>query len=83
MSELNQQELAVHCGKTTDSIEKLRSLCEEQADELKTKLTFSTQSEIAVAFWTKDFPELICSGIFRKNSHGEIVYELDFSESTL
>ena len=35
MSELNQQELAVHCGKTTDSIEKLRSLCEEQADELK------------------------------------------------
>ena len=52
-------------------------------DELKTKITFSTQSEIVVPFWTKDFPELICTGIFSKNSLGEVVYELDFSESTL
>ena len=83
MSTLNQQELAIHCGKTTDSFEKLKLICEEQADELKTKITFSTQSEIVVPFWTKDFPELICTGIFSKNSLGEVVYELDFSESTL
>jgi len=83
MSALSQQELAIHCGKTTDDIEKLKSNCERQANELKTKITFSTQSEIIVPFWTKDFPELICTGIFRKNNLGEIVYELDFSESTL
>ena len=83
MSALNQQELAIHCGKTTDSFEKLKSICEKQADELKTKIMFSTQSEIVVPFWTKDFPELICTGTFSKNSLGEVVYELDFSESTL
>ena len=83
MSALNQQELAIHCGKTTDSFEKLKSICEKQADKLKTKITFSTQSEIVIPFWTKDFPELICTGIFSKNSLGEVVYKLDFSESTL
>lgn len=79
----NQQSLAIHCGKTTDSFEKLKSICEKQANELKTKMDFSVQSEIVVPFWTEDFPELICTGTFHKNSLGEIVYELDFSESTL
>lgn len=84
MPALNQQELAIHCGRATDSLEKLESICVEQANELKTKITFSTQSEIIVPFWTKDcFAELICKGIFTKNNLGEIVYELDFSESTL
>lgn len=46
-------------------------------------MDFSVQSEIVVPFWTEDFPELICTGTFHKNSLGEIVYELDFSESTL
>jgi len=83
MSTLNKQELAIHCGKTTDSFEKLKVICEEHANELKNKIEISTESEISVPFWTKDFPELICNGIFRKNSLGEIVYKLDFSESTL
>ena len=83
MSASNQQNLAIHCGTTTDSFEKLKSICEKQANELKTKMDFSAQSEIVVSFWTEDFPELICTGTFRKNSLGEIGYELDFSESTL
>lgn len=83
MPAFNQQELAIHCGKTTDSFEKLKSICEKQANELKTKITFATQSKIIVPFWTKDFLELICTGVFSKNNLGEIVYELDFSESTL
>lgn len=29
MSALNQQELAIHCGKTTDSFKKLKSICEK------------------------------------------------------
>lgn len=44
---------------------------------------FSTQSEIVVPFWTKDFPELICTGTFSKNSLGEVVYELDFQNLLL
>lgn len=79
----NQQNLAIHCGKATDSFEKLKSICEKQANELKNKMDFSVQSEIVVPFWTEDFPELICTGTFYKNSLGEVVYELDFSESTL
>lgn len=79
----NQQELAIHCGKTTDSIEKLQSICEKRANELKPQIDFSSQSEIIVPFWTEDFPELICTGTFSKNNLGEIVCKLDFSESTL
>ena len=50
MSALNQQELAIHCGKTTDSFEKLKSICEKQADEVKNKITFSTQSRNRCTF---------------------------------
>lgn len=55
MSTLNKQELAIHCGKTTDSFEKLKVICEEHANELKNKIEISTESEISVPFWTKDF----------------------------
>ena len=79
----NQQELVIHCGKNTDSIEKLQSICEKRANELKSQIDFSSQPEIIVPFWTEDFPELICTGTFHKNSLGEVVYELAFSESTL
>lgn len=41
------------------------------------------QSETTVAFWTEDFPELICVGRFKKDNEGNIDYTLDFSESTL
>lgn len=83
MATLNQENLAIHCGKTTDSYKKLESICEAKANEIKGKLDFSTQSEIEISFWTENFPELICVGTFSKNNLGEVVFELDYSQTTL
>lgn len=55
----------------------------KKSEELKTKVEISNQSATTVTFWTEDFPELICVARFKKDDKGNIVYELDFSESTL
>ena len=77
------EELKIKCGKVTDSLEILKSICMEKAEELKTKVEISSQSATIVTFWTEDFPELICIAIFKKDNEDNVVYELDFSESTL
>jgi len=46
-------------------------------------MDISEQMAVSVPFWTSDFPELISVGEFRRNSDGTVVYELDFSESSL
>ena len=71
MEEMNlEKEMTVHCGKVTDSMEMLESLCREEAEKL-------------LPFWTKDFPELIAVGKFSRDKSGKVIYELDFSQSTL
>ena len=75
--------ISVHCGKTTDGIKKLKALCEEEAAKLATTIDIPSQSTVSVPFWTSDHSELICVGKFKKNEEGTVVYELDFSESTL
>ena len=82
MSMLNKQELTIHCGKTTNSFEELKSLCEQQSNELKLRLNIPAHEKIIATFWTEDFPELICIGTFEKNELGDIIFTLDFSEST-
>lgn len=77
------QNLSIKCGKTTDSFEELKALCEREADKLLRTIDFSSQSTISVAFWTTDFPELICIGNFLKKETGGVCYDLDFSETTL
>ena len=77
------QEKSVKCGKTTDSIETLTKLCNEEAAKLAATIKNSTQSIEEVAFWTEDIPELICIGKFSKDANGSVVYQLDFSSSTL
>lgn len=79
---LNQQ-LSVACGKTTDTFETLKTLCEEKAKDLSRSIDFSLQSTVEVPFWTENFPELICVGKFTKDENGKISYKLDFSQSTL
>lgn len=83
MTTLNEQELTIHCGKTTNSFEELRSLCEQHSNELKLQLNISAHEKVIVKFWTEDFPELICFGTFKKNDLGKTTFTLDFSESTL
>lgn len=81
-----QNEIVVRCGKTTDSMEKLTNLCEQEAEKLVKTLDLAEGDAISVIFSTipgPGFPELICVGVFSRDESGKIVYELDFSESTL
>lgn len=75
--------LQVTCGKTTDSFDDLKKLCNKEAEELLKTMEFHGQDAVSVSFWTENFPELICVGKFYKDKGGTISYELDFSESTL
>ncbi|MBQ8888772.1 MAG: hypothetical protein IJY59_04715 [Bacteroidaceae bacterium] len=76
------EELTIKCGKVSDNFETLKSMCIGKSEELKKQLDLSNQS-VTVAFWTEDFPELICVGNFKKDEKGETIYDLDFSQSTL
>lgn len=78
----SNKELTVHCGNPDDSFEKLKRLCESEAEKLCLKIEIGAKP-IEIPFWTKDFPELICVGKFSKGENGRVKYELDFSESTL
>lgn len=81
-----QNEIVVRCGKTTDSMEKLTNLCEQEAEKIVKTLDIAEGDAISVIFSTipgPGFPELICVGVFSRDESGKIVYELDFSESTL
>lgn len=79
----NHSNISIECGMTTNSFEELQILCQQEAEKLSKSIEISKQEVISVPFWTSDFPELICSGIFKRNEKGSIVYELDFSQSTL
>jgi hypothetical protein len=79
----NAPNISIECGKTINSFEELQILCKQEAEKLTKSIDISNQEVISVPFWTADFPELICVGNFSRNESGSIVYELDFSESTL
>lgn len=83
--ENHQNGIVVRCGKTTDSMEILEKTCKEEAEKLVKTLDLAEGDAISVPFWAPEpgFPELICVGVFRRDESGSIVYELDFSESTL
>lgn len=49
MNNLNQG-FSVKCGKTTDSFDELKMLCEKEADKLLETIDFSSQSMTSVAF---------------------------------
>lgn len=80
-----QNEIVVRCGKTTDSMETLEKICKEEAEKLAKTIELAEGDAISVPFWAAEpgFPELICVGAFSKDENGNVVYELDFSESTL
>lgn len=80
---MEEKTLKMVCGRDSDSMEKLETLCKEKAEELKNKIDFSDGNTVDVSFWTEGMPELICVGHFEQNKLGEITFELDFSESTL
>ena len=81
----HQSKLSIHCGKNTDSMEKLGKTCKEEAEKLAKTLELAEGDAMSVPFWIPGpgFPELIGVGVFSRDENGSIVYELDFSESTL
>jgi len=50
-------EISVHCGKVTDNFDKLKRLCEKEAEKLAATLEFPDGYKvIQVPFWTSDIP---------------------------
>lgn len=80
-----QNEFVVRCGKTTDSMEILEKTCKEEAEKMLSTIEIPENEIVSVPFWAPEpgFPELICVGKFKRDESGKVVYELDFSESTL
>ena len=63
MEEMNlEKEMTVHCGKVTDSMVTLESLCREEAEKLLSTFDVPEVRQVVVPFLTKDFPELIAVG---------------------
>lgn len=80
---LEPKQIKVKCGSSNDSYEYLKHLCENRANELLNELNISSNEEILVEFWTSDFPELICTGVFIIDENNNPSFELDYSQSTL
>lgn len=77
------EEISIKCGKVTDGFETLQEICKEEAEKLVATINVPDNAVVSVPFWTSDFPELIGVGKFTRSANGKVVYELDFSESTL
>lgn len=75
--------LSIHLGKNGDSFETLKSLSEEKAKSLCSTINLSIGEKKDVSFWTNGIPELIAVVTFEKKVNGEVVYEIDYSQSTL
>ena len=84
MKKKRNSDFDVHCGKSSNSMEDLEALCSAEAELLLTKICVGDDEILSVPFWTDEMiTELICVGRFSKNDKGEVIYELDYSESTL
>lgn len=76
-------DISIKCGKISDNYEKLETLCKEEAEKLSNTIQIPNQEVVSVPFWTSDIPELICVGNFSRDENDSVIYELDFSQSTL
>lgn len=74
-------EQQVTVGKVSDSMEKLKKLCHEKAEQMAK--TMNIENNVEIPFWTADIPELICVATFSKGDDGNITFCLDFSQATL
>lgn len=76
-------QLSIHLGKHSDSFEYLQSLSEKEAKSLCSTLNLSIGEKKEISFWTSGIPELIAVASFEKKQNGEVIYEIDYSQSTL
>ena len=66
-------------------MEILEKTCKEEAEKMLSTIEIPENEIVSVPFWAPEpgFPELICVGKFKRDENGKVIYELDFSESTL
>lgn len=77
-------EVAMMCGKNTDSVEVLKRKCEDTARNMLRMLNIPPKSEVIIPFYTYDNPEkLICNGYFKNLCNGKISYHLDYTVMTV
>jgi len=81
--ERNIERNSIKCGNVTDGFDKLQDICKKEAEKLLATIDVPDNKVVSVPFWTSDIPELIGVAKFIRNEDGNIVYDLDFSESTL
>ena len=79
----NAINMNIKIGKISDSFEELERLCRYESDRLVTEFSNQGMENIEVVFWTDGMPELICVAKFSKGKDNKLVYELDFSQTTL
>ena len=66
------------------NISKMLEAIKEEAEKLRATIEVPDHGKVSVPFWTAyQFSELIGVAYFSKDKNGEVVYELDFSETTL
>lgn len=75
--------MSINFGSVNDSIESLRSMCNDKSNELIKTIDLGHEKEMEVVFWTSDLAEIIGSATITKDEGGQLSYSLDFSGSTL
>ena len=76
--------LIIRCGKTTDGEKALFDLCKAEGEKLAILEKVGIGESVDIEFWTSDQPsELIGFGNFTVAADGEIVTDIDTSQSTL
>ena len=80
---INMQDLQIKFGKHSDSFEYLKSLTEEKAKEISNSLIIENGNKKSVTFWTEDIPELIAVVNYEKNQNGDVIYVIDYLQTTL
>lgn len=74
---------SIHLGKHSDSFEYLKALSEKEAKSMCSTLELATGEKKEISFWTDGIPELIAVVTFEKKPTGEVIYRIDYSQSTL
>ncbi len=79
-----EKELFIKCGKNSDSLEKLEKLCLVEAERLLPSIELKN-GKASVPCWTDEpeVAELIGVINYSKDNNGNVVYEIDCSETTL
>ncbi len=73
--------LSFSLGNLTNSVESLKQLCNDKSIELLKRIKLNDDNKIDVVFWCEH--ELLGVSHFTKDENGNLMFTLDFTDSTL